>query len=141
MSGFEIAGVVLGSVPIIVQACQFYVKLIEDSHILRRRYYIRELRSRIRTLNVEYVRLQNVCEKLLLGLVPNSQIEILIADPLGDAWRDASVQQRINLRLLRGGPAFSETLEDMLDAIKTLKKKMGIDPDAKVRLTAPAYHS
>jgi hypothetical protein len=134
MSGFEIAGVVLGSVPIIVQACQFYVKLIEDSHILRRRYYIRELRSRVRTLNVEYVRLQNVCEKLLLGLVPTSQIEILIADPLGDAWRDASVQQSINARLLRGGSAFSETLEDMLDAITTLKKKMGIDPDAKVRL-------
>ena len=131
MSGFEIAGVVLGSLPIVVSALQVYIK--GASTMQKWRFYARELRSLIRTLETEHAKLQNVCEKLLMGIVPETQIEIMINDPLGLAWQNRDVSAKIRLRLWRSSKIFEENLQDMEETMEELKSKLGLGPDGKVR--------
>jgi hypothetical protein len=130
MSGFEITGVVLGSVPLLVSALQLY---IEGASTLKRwRFHSRELKSLVRVLETEHAKLQNVCEKLLMGMVPEAQIEAMINDPLGEAWQSREVYAKIRIRLWRSFTVFEDGLRDMHDAMEELKSKLGMGPDGKV---------
>ncbi|KAK3291887.1 uncharacterized protein B0H64DRAFT_408340 [Chaetomium fimeti] len=93
MSGFEIAGIILGSLPLLIPA----IEHVRQSLSTRR--YDQQLQSLTRNLKTERVKLQNVCEKLLDGLVPPSQIQLMISEPLGDLWRDEDTEKRIRGRL------------------------------------------
>jgi hypothetical protein len=131
MSGFEIAGVVLGSVPIIVAALQFYMK--GASTIQKWKFYTRELKCLIRNLETEKVKLQNVCEKLLVGIAPTTQIEEMIDDPFGPLWQDREIFGKVRLRLWRSFKIFEETIKDMNEVVEEIKEKLNIGPEGKVR--------
>ncbi|KAK5662143.1 hypothetical protein OQA88_8048 [Cercophora sp. LCS_1] len=122
MSGFEIAGVVLGSIPLLISALEHYGEGL--STIQRWRKYQRELQSLVRNLKTEQVKLQNVCEKLLVGLVPHSKIEDLIDDPLGDLWRQEDVERKIRARLWKSHSVFEETITEIKSAIDKMMAKI-----------------
>ncbi|KAK4182849.1 hypothetical protein QBC35DRAFT_420039 [Podospora australis] len=130
MSGFEAAGVVLGSLPIIVSALQLYVKGASTIHKLR--FATKELKSLIRNLQTEQIKLQNVYEKLLADIVPESQIETMINHPFGPLWSAPETAARIKRRLYRSSELFKGIVEDMNDAIDEIKQKLNIGPDGTV---------
>lgn len=130
MSGFEVAGVVLGSIPLIVSALEHYKQGM--STIKTWRNYDRELRSLIRNLETEKIRFQDICEKLLIGLVPSSQIEHMVDDPFGRLWRQDSVQDAIKARLWRSYELFHSIVKDMEAAIKDIMRRLDLQPDGKV---------
>ena len=123
MSGFEIAGVVLGSIPLVIATLENYLKGVRT--IKRWGMYERELRSLIRNLETEKVKLQNVCEKLLDGLVSPSQIEEMVDNPLGILWTEEETQKKIRDRLWRSSSIFAQTVNEMKDAIDEIKEKLG----------------
>ncbi|KAJ4176730.1 hypothetical protein NW759_017507, partial [Fusarium solani] len=65
MSGFEIAGIVLGSIPLVISTLENYSAGLSTLQAMRK--YRRELQSLIRDLETERIKLQNVCEKLLIA--------------------------------------------------------------------------
>lgn len=119
MSGFEIAGVILGSIPLVVATLENYGKGL--STLQRWRRYQRELQSLIRNLETERIKLQNVCEKLLIGLVPDSRIEALIDNPMGDLWKEEETLRKIRFRLGEGFNVF----EAIVSALKITIDEMG----------------
>ncbi|KAI9150004.1 hypothetical protein HJFPF1_09754 [Paramyrothecium foliicola] len=131
MSGFEIAGVVLGSIPIVVMALDYYLK--GASTIESFRTYKRALTSLIRVLNAEHAILQDVCEKLLVGIAPQAQIERMIEDPFGALWREKEYSQKLQVRLWRSFKVFESTVLDMREAITDMSTKLNIGPDGKVK--------
>ncbi|KAK3896367.1 hypothetical protein C8A05DRAFT_40124, partial [Staphylotrichum tortipilum] len=60
MSGFEVAGIVLGSIPLIVTAVEAYIKFMRDWGKIPS-----ELKSLNRQLTTERAKLYNVLEQLL----------------------------------------------------------------------------
>ncbi|RYP18300.1 hypothetical protein DL765_004020 [Monosporascus sp. GIB2] len=130
MSGFEIAGVVLGSIPLLISAIEHYGEGL--STIQRWRKHQREVQSLVRNLKTERVKLQNVCEKLLVGLVPPSKIEDMINDPLADLWRQESVQRKIQARLWKSYDIFEDTIVDIKAAIVKMKAKLDAQQDGNV---------
>jgi hypothetical protein len=130
MSGFEIAGVFLGAVPIIVEALKCYQQSADAFQRWRR--YGRDVKILIRNLETERVKMENVCEKLLLGLVPSRQMEEMIGNPFGPSWKDPELWGQIRLRLWNAGKIFEETVQDMKEAIEELMLKLGIESDGKV---------
>ena len=134
MSGFEIAGVVLGSIPLVIATLKHYQEGVQT--VQRWRRYDRELRSLIRNLETEKVKLQNVCEKLLDGLVPPSQIEEMVDNPLGNLWMEEETRKKIRARLWRSSNIFEETINEMRDAIEEMKEKLG---DEATVCSAPSY--
>lgn len=130
MSGFEVAGVVLGTIPLVISALEHYKQGI--STIRKWRNYDRELRSLIRNLETERVRFQDVCEKLLVGLVPPRQIETMVEHPFGPAWHEDEVQAKIEARLWRSFNIFEEIVNDMGEATREMVAKLDLQPDGKV---------
>ncbi len=127
MSGFEIAGIVLGSIPLLISALEHYDQGL--STIQRWRKYHRELQSLIRNLETEQVKLQNVCEKLLVGLVPASEIEAMIDSPLGDLWHREAVENKIRARLWKSWAVFAETVRSIAGAIVEMKDEIDSQQD------------
>jgi len=123
MSGFEIAGVVLGSIPLVISLLEHYQGGLRT--IQRLRKYDRELQSLIRNLRTEQAKLQNVCEKLLEGLVPLSRIDEMVENPFGDLWSDEEIQKKIRARLWRSWGVFEQTAIDMNAAIEEMMERLG----------------
>jgi len=130
MSGFEIAGVVLGTIPLIISALQAYQKTA--STIQRWRFYSRELKSLIRNLDTERVKLQNVCERLLMGLVSVMQMEEMINCPFGEAWKEKDLYDQIRQRLWNSHVLFEETILDIEEAITEIKDRLRMRDDGTV---------
>ena len=119
MSGFEVAGIVLGSIPLLISALEHYDSGL--STIQRWRKHHRELQSLVRNLQTEEVKLQNICEKLLVGAVPASEIEAMIDEPRGALWRRETVQAKIQARLWKSYPVFQDTVISILEAIEEIR--------------------
>ena len=127
MSGFEIAGAVLGSIPIVVSALENYKNGVRV--IQRYRRYERELQSLIRNRETERVKLQNVCEKLLDGIVPPSRIDAMVENPGGDLWLKEETQKEIRARLWKSWDVFQWTLSDIQTATEEINEKLGNGAD------------
>jgi hypothetical protein len=133
MSGFEVAGVVLGSIPLVISTLEHYRDGLRT--IQRWRKYERELQSLIRNLETERAKLQNVCEKLLVGLVPPSRIEAMVGDPMGDLWLEKDCQRKIRSRLWRSWSIFERNAECMRTAIDELMDKIGKSNDTETKVS------
>ncbi|KAH7183267.1 uncharacterized protein B0J16DRAFT_345606 [Fusarium flagelliforme] len=123
MSGFEVAGVVLGGIPLVISTLEHYKNGI--SVIQRYRRYERELQRLIRNLETEKVKLQNVCEKLLDGIVPPSRIDDMVENPGGDLWVQEEIQKAIRIRLWKSWNVFETTLKDIQKATEEMYEKLG----------------
>lgn len=123
MSGFEVAGAVLGAIPLVISALEHYQQGVRV--IQRWRKYDKELQSLIRNIETERVKLQNVCEKLLDGLVPPSQIDTMVENPGGDLWMDEEIQAKIRVRLWRSWAVFEQILRDIQAAITDISERVG----------------
>ena len=78
MSGFEVAGVVLGTLPLVIKAVKAYIGFIKDWGKA-----VSELKSINRQLTTERSKLYNVCDQLLNNVVPQKDIEPMLQDPFG----------------------------------------------------------
>jgi len=123
MSGFEVTGIVLGSIPLMISTLEHYKNGI--SVIQRYRRYERELQRLIRNLETEKVKLQNLCEKLLDGIVPPSRIDDMVENPGGDLWVKGETQKAIRTRLWKSWNVFEKTLRDIQTATDKMYEKLG----------------
>ncbi|KAF5617759.1 uncharacterized protein FTJAE_12501 [Fusarium tjaetaba] len=111
MSGLEIAGLILGAMPVAIEALKSGSQGIA---ILRRsRRYENELERLVNKLENERVRLQDVSEKVLIDLVPHSRIEELIQNPDGMFNDDPELRAKLRRRLWKGFDLFDQTLKDI----------------------------
>lgn len=83
MSGLEIAGLVLGALPLAVKAVQGYRETLYSIKNVKR-----DLDYMERNIETEQRRLENTCEELLVGIVPRAKIRSMIKDPFGPDWKD-----------------------------------------------------
>jgi len=131
MSGFEIAGIVLATIPILTPIVQNTLRSLST------RRYDQQLQKLIRNLKTEQVNLQNVVERLLDGLVPASQIQTMINDPMGDLWRDPKTALGIRGRLWDRAAleTFETTIQSIKDSVDDLHKKLQEHNGSKVMLS------
>ena len=129
VTGVETAGLVLGSIPLLVSALEHYAEGV--STIERWWRFERELSNIKRLLTAEQAVFQGTCERLLDGLVPASELDDLIDDAGGPGWNgklDAGLQQRLG----RSYSSFNDCVEDMRRVVEDLKDRLDLGPDGKV---------
>ncbi|KAK6193628.1 hypothetical protein LQW54_012260 [Pestalotiopsis sp. IQ-011] len=127
MSGFEVVGVILGAIPIIISGINKYQSA---------RRFARELKTLKRELQVEHLVLQTTCEKLLLKIVPVEETEAFIRNPLGPLWKNEQIPKSIRLRLWKSNRLFEETVQEMVGAVNELGQKFGL----KLSTQMHSYH-
>jgi len=134
MSGFEIAGIVLATLPLLTPIVQNTLRSLST------RRYDQQLQKLIRNLKTEQVNFQNVIERLIDGLVPASQIQAMINDPLGDLWRDEKTVLNIRGRLWDRAAleTFETTLQSIRESVDELHEKLRALSSSKASLLTRA---
>ncbi|KAF5583095.1 uncharacterized protein FSUBG_13216 [Fusarium subglutinans] len=125
MSGFEIAGIVLGTLPLVVTALEAYSNFLRDWGKAPA-----ELRSLNRQLSTERVRLCNVCEQLISDVVSQRDIEPMLQDPFGPLWQAKETNDRIRRRLWDSYSPFEDTVKEVEDALQSVMMRLRIDVSA-----------
>lgn len=133
MSGFEVAGVVLGVLPLAVKALEAYIGVLSNV-----RHAQRDLKALIRDLETEQLRLQNTCELLLNGVAPPSVIDKLIQTPFSPDWNPYN--DRLRLRLWTTCGKFEEQVAEMQMAANELRAKLGLEADGSVCILSTTSH-
>ena len=132
VTGVETAGIILGSIPLIISALEHYAEGVGTIEKWWR--YKRELASLKRVLGAEYDRFLNTLEELLAGLVPDAQLASLLLSPGGPAWSDAELSIKLQARLRNSYNSYLDTVNDLNEVVTILKGKLELDPNGKVIL-------
>ncbi len=94
MSGIEVTGLVLGVLPLLVEAVKAYSKVSEGMHTFR--HWSREVRSISRQLKVQNGLFRNEC-CLLLRLVKDEKVtDETLDDELNQHWLSEDFDNKVN---------------------------------------------
>lgn len=133
MSGFEIAGVVLGAIPLLIEGLKAYgngVKAIQNA--LHHEIVVQDLLTSLDTGLTIY---RSSCEELLNSLIlADNEMYELLSDPYGDKWKDEGLCESIRDRL--GETAFNSytaAVAKLEKRVDLFRKKLYLDDDYKVQ--------
>ncbi|KAJ4022609.1 hypothetical protein NW752_000185 [Fusarium irregulare] len=121
MSGFEVAGIVLGSLPLLVTALEAYCKFMRDWGKAPL-----ELKSLNRQLTTERAKLYNVCDLLISDVVPQRDIDSMLQNPFGLLWRIPATNDKIRRRLWDSYDPFEQTMEEIQEALESIMRRLRV---------------
>ena len=93
MSGVEVAGLILGAVPLIVGGLQHYSKGVSTIRIICG--YAAQFRDLARQLDVERCTFQYTIEKLLVDCLDDEMLQGLLIDVGGKAWSEPHINEAL----------------------------------------------
>ena len=128
MSGFEVAGIVLGSLPLLVTALEAYCKFMRDWGKAPL-----ELRSLNRQLTTERAKLYNICNLLISDVVPPRDIEPMLRNPFGPLWRTPETNEKIRKRLWGSSDTFEQAITEIQETLDSIMRRLQvqISPDGQ----------
>ncbi|KAI0414938.1 hypothetical protein F5X98DRAFT_347824 [Xylaria grammica] len=132
MSGFEVVGVVLGSIPLLISALEHYERGIKTIQIVRRRAKV--MHSLAIALSTEQTILRNTCETLLGGIIDPGDMGPLLADPFGPLWKDPYTEAIVERRLDHTLKDFKALVYSMKEAVEEIRSKLGLGQDFEIRI-------
>lgn len=130
MSGLEVAGVVLGSLPLVISALEHYGRGIATAKRYMR--YKLELRSLILQINTERGIFVNTLEQLLGGIVRIEHMSEFLSNPGGEAWEDANVELKLKQRLRGAYEVYLGNVSGMEQSLSKMMMKLALGSDGKV---------
>jgi hypothetical protein len=139
MSGFEIAGVVLGSMPLIISALEFYYKGIVTAKRFWR--YKKEFRVLIDQIDTERGIFINTLEQLLTGVVRVEHMSDFLSNPVGEVWRDASIEAKLKDRLRAAYQIYMKNINGMEMRSKEMREKLALNADGTVSAGSVLYRA
>ena len=132
MSGFEVAGVVLAVFPLLVNGLQRFAEGVETIKSWKR--YHRELSNYVRTLETQGTYCQDTIEELFDGIIhSDDEYNALKEDPGGALWRQPQYEGQLRRRLNHSYKNYMETMINMLETLKDVRRRLGMDDLGKVR--------
>ncbi|KAI1417941.1 hypothetical protein F5Y13DRAFT_150088 [Hypoxylon sp. FL1857] len=131
MSGIEVVGLVLGSIPLVISALEHYGDILQTINSWR--FTAREIQSLTRRLGTQQAIFTNTCEHLLSGIVPATRLDAMIEEPFGPLWQDQDIKYKIELRLDRVMEHFRSTAKTMAEAVEQFKSRLDLDENGQVK--------
>lgn len=125
MSGIEIAGLILGTFPLLIAALDSYR---EGADVLVDWWRVQRAYKKCRQdVMYHHILFEQTIERFLFPfVVDDDEFKTLMADPAGDAWRDAELETRLQARLPKSYPIFREIMNTIFELMESLKKEMGL---------------
>jgi hypothetical protein len=132
MSGIEVAGLVLGALPILLTGLQFYAK--GTAMTMRYRRYSEEFATLIDELKGEHAAYQNSIETLLIGVVEPKDVAEFLANPGGVLWRTPTFERRLQKRLGRSHDPYLATVFQLRNTVEEFTKRLSLAELSQVRI-------
>ncbi|KAL6720555.1 hypothetical protein ACLMJK_002479 [Lecanora helva] len=124
------ASIALGVFPIVIEGLRMYEKSFET---FKRFYAYRETAQSYvwDFLTAERI-FKNTLTRLLNDCVESTDIDIMLADPGGSLWRDATYQESLKTRLGPSFAFFSHAVGDMVATMSKIRDKLCLDAENQV---------
>ena len=125
MSGFEIAGIVLGGLPLVIKAAEGYKKGLEPLEKWYRYKY--EFRSFLNDVDIEKQMFEGLCDRLLnyTQLTPEQKL-ILLQGRDTTGWCRKEVEQALKSKLGLSCDACQFLLHAMNDDLERLQEMLSL---------------
>ncbi|KAF2005541.1 hypothetical protein P154DRAFT_518305 [Amniculicola lignicola CBS 123094] len=136
MSGFEIAGVVLGSLPLIISAMEHYAQGIATAKRFWK--YKSEMRSLILQINTERGIFINTLEQLLTGLIRVEHMTEFLANPGGEPWQDQGIETKLKDRLRGAYQIYVDNVQGMEVSLMKMMELLKLGVDGKPQFDDPS---
>ncbi|KAF3050884.1 hypothetical protein E8E11_010750 [Didymella keratinophila] len=135
MSGVEVAGLVLGALPLLLVGLQFYAEGIA----VTKRYwkYREEVNSLLDDLEAENAVYQNSIEMLLLGVVDAVDVTEFLANPGDELWKAASFQRRLKKRLGTSYDPYLSTIIKLEKSAEKFKERLKLSDTGQPQISQP----
>ncbi|ENH71332.1 hypothetical protein FOC1_g10006189 [Fusarium oxysporum f. sp. cubense race 1] len=124
MSGFEIVGLIIGVIPIVVKGLKFYEN--DAQILLHHRIAMNDL---IVSLHAEHSRFRHSCSVLLRGLVEDKDLEDFLDKTNKEEWEKALAQgleKSLREKLGHRYYAYTEIIKQIQEKLETLGKVVGM---------------
>lgn len=138
MSGLEIAGVVLGVIPLFISALEHYEEGLRPLSALRWKSYRRELSKYRSKLSVEYGLYTNALEELLVDVVSEADLANMMAAGYGPAWKQPALDKRLRTRLGRVYETYFLVMKQMRDVMARIASLLDLQNQGTVRALFPS---
>ncbi|MCJ1324464.1 hypothetical protein MMC10_001126 [Thelotrema lepadinum] len=132
-SGLEIAGLVLGAVPLLISACEHYAEGLEIIKGWWR--FEREIDNIKRTLIAQKTIIDLTCERLLDGLVSAECITSLLDNAEGSEWEDKDLKSKLKHRLGKAYDSYIDHMVEIHSLVVKLSRLLDVDTGS---LASPA---
>jgi hypothetical protein len=124
-TGVEAAGLVLGSIPLILAGLQFYAEGISvTKRYWRYREEVKGLLAELRTENSLYI---NSINMLLIGVVEHKNMAVFLADPGGERWRERKFDHKLQKRLGSSYASYLEIINLMMTTAEKFKERLKLN--------------
>ncbi|KAF2826328.1 hypothetical protein CC86DRAFT_394335 [Ophiobolus disseminans] len=132
-TGVEAAGLVLGSIPLILAGLQFYAEGISvTKRYWRYREEVNGLLAELRTENSLYI---NSINMLLIGVVEQKDMAVFLADPGGEKWKEPKFDRRLQKRLGSSYSSYLETINLLMATAERFKERLKLNKFGKPQFT------
>jgi hypothetical protein len=123
MSGNEIAGVVLGVIPIL----QITLEHFNGERFKTLVKYKEMIRRITRKLDLQHAQFQSTCERLLSPLVDEDKLAELLENPKASTWNDPKLENDLKEHLgQKKYDLYITTVKDLAVSIISLQDDLGL---------------
>jgi hypothetical protein len=137
MSGFEVAGIILGLIPLLISGLEDYSKGV--SMIKNMKAYESVLETMIADFITSSAIYRNSCEELLSPLMlPDAKFYELLNDPKSKTWDSDELGKELRNRLGDSYEPYKLAVEKLNKRIDLLRRKLDLNDDMQV--SALIYH-
>lgn len=125
MSGVEIAGFVLGAIPLMISALEHYK---DTAEVLDTWWKVkREWRKCKHDLKYHMTTFEENLEELLLPLIVDEErMKRLLENPGGPEWKDPALEILLKGRLPKTYSSYLDTMQEMKEVVNGLNDALGI---------------
>jgi hypothetical protein len=125
MSGFEVVGVVLGSLPLIITAAKAYREGFEP--LLKWMRFRKDFTKFIDTVDVEMQMFNSTLERFLLSAnVPEDELHRLMTDPGYEGWQGEELGKALRGKLGSSYEVYMSTMDTMGELMNDLQKLLSL---------------
>ncbi|KAF2866629.1 hypothetical protein BDV95DRAFT_631755 [Massariosphaeria phaeospora] len=125
MSGIEVAGLVLGAVPLIIAALEAYNEGLDPIKSFVR--WERELPQFIRKLRNQHVHYAQTIRILLETITTEFELAEMLSEPSGQLWKDKDMLLKLEDKLQESYQAYRSTIADIERITKRIADKLDLE--------------
>ena len=130
MSGVEIAGIVLGAIPLVISALEHYEDLIDPTKAFI--LYRGELARAVRELGNQYASYEQSVQLLLTPITDGQELSEMLENSDSPYWKDPDIDNALRSSLGRAYNSYLRVNSDIQRVIIALAERLNIEGADKV---------
>ncbi|KAF2715052.1 hypothetical protein K504DRAFT_365978 [Pleomassaria siparia CBS 279.74] len=130
MSGIEVAGLVLGAIPLIISAMESYNEGLDPVKSFMN--WKGELPQFIRKLRNQHVHYAQTTRMLLEPITTEFELAEMLSEPGGQLWKDEDMSGKLKDKLQESYHAYQSTMADIERIMKKIALKLDLDRAAEL---------